>query len=80
MKQLLLFSIVAGIFLASCGDASENASEEVSSAEADEAPRAAINDCPDNLPEGMVEMMESTDELQDMVDDLDAELEDLGEE
>ena len=119
MKKLLLFPVAAGIFLASCGDASENASEEVSSAEvsvsedksfcdcmeiasnnpemedapegcewidalseadAEEALRAAVNDCPDNLPEGMVDMMESADELQDMVDDLDVELEDFEEE
>ena len=119
MKKLLLFPLVAGMLLASCGEASENASEEASSEEVavsddksfcecmgiasnnpemDEAPegcewidglseadaekalRAAVNDCPDNLPEGMVEMMESADELQDMVDDLDAELEDLDEE
>ena len=119
MKKILLFSLCAGMFLASCVDASENASEEASSEEVaisddksfcdcmgiasnnpeiDEAPagcewidalseadaekalRAAVIDCPDNLPEGMVEMMESADELQDMVDDLDAELEDLDEE
>ena len=54
--------------------------DALSETDGEAAIRAAINDCPDNLPEGMVEMMESADELEDMVDDLDAELEDLGEE
>ena len=119
MKKILLFSLCAGMFLASCGNASENASEEASSEEVavsddksfcdcmgiasknpemDEAPegcewiealneadveealRAAVNDCPDNLPEGTAEMMEAADELEDMASDLDAELEDLDEE
>ena len=119
MKKLLLFPLVAGMLLASCGDASENASEEASSedvavsddksfcdcmgiasnnpemdeapegcewietlneADAEEAIRAAINDCPDNLPEGMAEMMEAADQLEDIASDFDAELEDMDEE
>jgi hypothetical protein len=97
------------MFLASCGESSENASEEASSEEVDvsgdksfcdcmdiasnnseieEAPEGcewidalsekdaedalknALNDCPDNLPEGMVDMMEELDELVDITDDL----------
>lgn len=33
MKKLLLFPLIAWMMLASCGDASENASEEASSEE-----------------------------------------------
>ena len=119
MKKLLLLPIAISMMMSSCGDSTENASEEatteetvisedksfcdcmeiavnnpdideapvgcewidaLSEADAEEALRNAVNDCPDNLPEGMVEIMESADELQDMVDDLDAELEDLDEE
>ena len=115
MKKLLLFPLLAVMLLASCGDASENASDEVSSEELvvsddksfcdcmgivsnnpdiDEAPegcewiealneadveealRASVNDCPDNLPEGMVEMMEATDQLEYMASDLEEDLED----
>tara|TARA_B100000524_G_scaffold219296_1_gene115422 strand:- start:1307 stop:1666 length:360 start_codon:yes stop_codon:yes gene_type:complete len=119
MKKLLLLPLVMGMVLTSCGDASENASEDASSEQAvasgdksfcdcmeiasndpemEEAPagcewideltdeegekalRAALDDCPDNLPEGMVDMLNAADELEDMVDDLDAELEDMDEE
>ena len=116
MKKLLLFPLVAGMLLASCGDASENASEEASSeevavsddksfcdcmgiasknpdmdeapegcewiealneADAEEALRAAVNDCPDNLPEGMAGVMEAADQLEDMSRDLEDDLEDM---
>ena len=116
MKKLLLFPLVAGMLLASCGDASENASEEASSeevavsddksfcdcmgiasnnpemdvapegcewiealneADAEQALRAAVNDCPDNLPEGMAEMMEAADQLEDIADDLDDDMDDM---
>ena len=119
MKKLLLLPLVMGMVLTSCGDASENASEDASSEEAvasgdksfcdcmeiasknpemekapagcewmqelteeegEKALRAALEDCPDNLPEGMADMLNAADELEDMVDDLDAELADMDEE
>ena len=54
--------------------------ETLNEADAEEAIRAAINDCPDNLPEGMAEMMEAADQLEDIASDFDAELEDMDEE
>ena len=118
MTKLLLFPLLAGMLLASCGDASENISKEASSEElavsddksfcdcmeiasnnpdideapegcewiealneldAEEALKDAVNDCPDNLPEGMVEMMEAVeaaDQLEYMASDPEDDLED----
>ena len=45
MKKLLLFPLVAGMLLASCGDASENASEEASSEEVAVSDDKSFCDC-----------------------------------
>ena len=57
-----------------------NWKDELTDEEGEKALRAALEDCPDNLPEGMEDMLNAADELEDMVDDLDAELEDMDEE
>jgi len=54
--------------------------DELTDDEGEKALRAALEDCPDNLPEGMADMINAADELEDMVDDLDAELEDITDE
>ena len=45
MKKLLLFPLVAGMLLASCGDASENVSEEASSEEVAVSDDKSFCDC-----------------------------------
>ena len=119
MKKLLLLPLVMGMVLMSCGDASENASEDASSDEAvasedksfcdcmemtsnnpemeeypegcewidaltdeegEKALKAASVDCPDNLPEGMLDIIAGAVALEEMADELADELQDMDEE
>lgn len=45
--------------------------DELTEAEAEDEMRNAINDCADNFPEGMVDMLESTMDVMDEMNDMD---------